>query len=127
MTSNLVVMPTDIMNRILLSFLVTGIEVLWHPFNFIASEKPLYRSVISAITTTTHALVYLVAPKELPICQAGIMAALIRVKEYIFRPATAFVRHSECCAREPRVWMFGASPANDLSSEEIVSALQGTH
>ena len=62
-------------------FLVVGIDRLADPLGFQTPEETLNRGVVPAVSAPTHALNDVMIIEELPECGAGVLTALIRVKQ----------------------------------------------
>lgn len=90
----MVVVVRHVAQHVHLSLALVGVAMLRHPLCFQASEKAIHRCVIPAITTATHVLFDPVAPQRLPELDAGVMAALIRVKHQLLWAASGLVGHA---------------------------------
>ena len=55
----------DVLEHIDLSLIKAVITVFWHPLGFIAAEDTLHGAVVPTVSSPTHALLNLIAPKQL--------------------------------------------------------------
>lgn len=90
----MVVVIRQVAQHISLSLSLAGIAMLGHPLRFQASEKALHRCIVPAVTAAAHALLDAVAPEHLAELNAGVVAALVRVKHQLLRTTSGLVGHA---------------------------------
>lgn len=82
-----------VVRNLLFGFFKRTIASIRYPLRFQTPKEPFHRTVIPAISPSTHTLHHLVSPDLLSKRQASVLTTLVGVKHHTFRVTSRLICH----------------------------------